>query len=125
MNKIPYQPYLKELARKLRNEGTPGEAILWPYLKNKNFMGYRFHRQKPILNYIVDFFSSELMLAIELDGYSHDERQEYDKKRDQEISALGITVIRFQESDVRFNIDDVLRGIRFYIEEHQETQAPR
>ncbi len=125
MNKIPYQPYLKELARKLRNEGTPGEAILWPYLKNKNFMGYRFHRQKPILNYIVDFFSSELMLAIELDGYSHDERQEYDKKRDQEISALGIRVIRFQESDVRFNIDDVLRGIRFYIEEHQETQAPR
>ncbi len=65
------------------------------------------------------------MLAIELDGYSHDERQEYDKKRDQEISALGIRVIRFQESDVRFNIDDVLRGIRFYIEEHQETQAPR
>jgi very-short-patch-repair endonuclease len=52
---IPYQPYLKELARKLRNDSTLGEVLLWNEIKNKQFHGYDFHRQKPLLNYIADF----------------------------------------------------------------------
>jgi very-short-patch-repair endonuclease len=63
---IPYNPKLKEYARQLRNNSTRSEIILWKYLKGKQMLGYDFHRQKPIDNYIVDFFCSELMLAIEL-----------------------------------------------------------
>jgi very-short-patch-repair endonuclease len=68
----PYNPKLKELARQLRNNSTFAEVLLWNELKNKQIKGYDFHRQKPILNYILDFFCSELKLAIEVDGLTHD-----------------------------------------------------
>ena len=53
---IPYNPKLKEYARNLRNKSTKSEVLLWEYLKNKRMNGYDFHRQKPIGNYILDFF---------------------------------------------------------------------
>ena len=68
---IPYNPNLKELARQLRNNSTKAEIILWQKLKGKQMYGYDFHRQKPIDNYLIDFFCHELMLGIEVDGYSH------------------------------------------------------
>ncbi|TQO35558.1 very-short-patch-repair endonuclease [Arenibacter algicola] len=68
---IPYNPNLKELARQLRNNSTKAEIILWQKLKGKQMYGYDFHRQKPVDNYIIDFFCHELMLGIEVDGYSH------------------------------------------------------
>jgi very-short-patch-repair endonuclease len=55
-NIIPYNSNLKELAGKLRNDSTPGEVLLWNELKNKQMYGYDFHRQKPLLNYIVDLY---------------------------------------------------------------------
>ncbi|MBN2165152.1 MAG: DUF559 domain-containing protein [Marinilabiliaceae bacterium] len=96
---IPYNPKLKELARKLRNNSTKSEIILWGYLKGKQMYGYDFHRQKPIKDYIVDFFCKDLMLAIELDGYSHtlDEVFEKDEVKDQNLNELGITVLRFND----------------------------
>ena len=71
MNILPYNPKLKEKARHLRNNSTKAEIRLWLYLKGRQMMGYDFHRQKPIDNFIVDFFCRELMPAIELDGYTH------------------------------------------------------
>ena len=69
MRKIyPYNPKLKELARQLRNDSTLSEILLWNELKGKQVEGYDFQRQKPILNYILDFFCHELELAIEIDG---------------------------------------------------------
>ena len=68
---IYYNPKLKLLARQLRNNSTKSEITLWQYLKGKNMCGCDFIRQKPIDNYIVDFFCYELRLAIELDGFSH------------------------------------------------------
>lgn len=68
---IPYNPRLKELARKLRNNSTKAENVLWLCLKGKQMCGYDFHRQKPIDNFILDFFCHELMLGIEVDGYTH------------------------------------------------------
>ena len=64
----PYNPKLKLLARKLRNNSTYAEVLLWNQLKNKKLNGYDFHRQKPIDNYILDFFCYDLMLGIEVDG---------------------------------------------------------
>ena len=68
---IEKKNFLKEKARELRNNSTTSEIKLWMYLKNKQMLGYDFHRQKPLDEYIVDFFCNELMLAIEIDGLSH------------------------------------------------------
>ena len=78
-NIIPYNPKLKELARQLRNNSTKSEIFLWLKLKGKQIYGYNFHRQKPIDDYILDFFCYELMLGIEIDGYSHEILEVYEK----------------------------------------------
>lgn len=112
--KIKYDPKLKELARTLRNSSTKSEIRLWSYLKGKQLMGYDFHRQKPIDNYIADFFSSTLMLAIELDGYTHgfEEVFEKDKKKEERLNEIGIRVLRYRDDDVLNNIEGVLEDIR-------------
>ncbi len=76
---IPYNPNLKTLARKLRNDSTLGEALLWRELNNGQMYGFDFHRQKPLLNYIVDFYCYELELIIEVDGQYHTWEEQADK----------------------------------------------
>lgn len=117
----PYNPKLKLLARKLRNKSTYTEILLWNQLKNKKLNGYDFHRQKPILNYILDFFCHELFLAIEVDGITHDSeiQQAKDKIRQAEIEALGIKFLRFEDRDIKTQMDGVIRKILNYIEEFE------
>ncbi|MEP2771102.1 MAG: endonuclease domain-containing protein [Fulvivirga sp.] len=119
--RIYYNPELKERARYLRNNSTLSEVLLWNCLKRGQMMGFDFHRQKPILNYIVDFFCYDLMLAIEIDGRSHDnhETEIYDKKRQQEIEKLGIYFLRFDDLEVKKDIGNVLRTIEYYIEDYR------
>ena len=114
----PYNPKLKLLARKLRNNSTYAEVLLWNQLKNKKLNGYDFHRQKPILNYILDFFCHELYLAIEVDGITHDteNQQVKDKARQSEIEALGITFLRFDDMDIKTQMDGVISEILNYVE---------
>ena len=83
---IPYQPYLKEYARKLRTKSTKSEIVLWKCLKGKQMRGYDFHRQKPLLDYIADFFCHELLLVIEVDGASHE--LDYIQEKDSQIDTL-------------------------------------
>ena len=78
-NIIPYKPALKEIARGLRNHSTLGEVLLWKKLRNKQMLGYDFHRQKPLDQFIVDFYCHELNLAIEIDG-AHTNRRKHWKK---------------------------------------------
>ncbi len=114
LNKIFYNPKLKELARQLRNNSTKAEIKLWNYLRGSQLLGFDFHRQKPIDNYIVDFFCNKLMLAIELDGYTHSFEEVFvkDKAKVQRLSELGITVLRFTDEEAINNIDGVLEKIR-------------
>lgn len=114
---IPYNSNLKMLARKLRNDSTLGEVLLWNELKNKQFYGYDFHRQKPLLNYIVDLYCYELELVIEIDGLYHnwEEQGSRDVLRDNELSSYGLTVLRFTEQEVRKNMQDVLRTIELHV----------
>ena len=109
--RVPYNPYLKKLARRLRNQSTLSEVLLWPYLKGKQMRGYDFHRQKPIDCYIVDFYCSELHLAIEIDGSSHDGREEEDRVRQERIESFGIHFLRFDDAQVKEDIHSVLRTI--------------
>jgi len=107
-----YDENLKPLASKLRKSGTLAEVLLWQSLKRGQVEGFRFIRQKPVGNYIVDFLCKELSLAIEVDGSSHDVRGESDRKRQRELEAMGITVLRVTERDVRKDIGSVVEGIR-------------
>jgi very-short-patch-repair endonuclease len=118
---IPYNSYLKELARKLRNDSTLGEVLLWNELKNKLMYSYDFHRQKPLLNYIVDFYCYELDLVIEIDGVYHNdlEKSNADVLRDKELAVYNLTVLRFTEWEVRKDMVNVLRAIDGYILEYK------
>lgn len=100
---IPYNPKLKEYAKELRKNSTLSEVLLWKNIKNKA-LGVQFHRQVPLLEYIVDFYCHELMLAIEIDGDSHLYKYEYDVKRQGELEKEGIIFLRFTDSDIKQNM---------------------
>ncbi|MEB3233617.1 MAG: endonuclease domain-containing protein [Leptolyngbyaceae bacterium] len=115
---IPYNPKLKERARQLRKNMTAGERKLWQHLKGKQMMGYDFDRQRPIDQFIVDFYCKSLMLAIEIDGSSHDsaEAQERDRIRQSRIESFGVQFLRFQDREVLHQTDQVLTAIQQWIE---------
>ena len=119
---ILYNPKLKELARQLRNDSTKTEIFLWLKLKGKQMYGYDFHRQKPIDNYILDFFCYELMLGIEVDGYSHQFLEVYNKDgiKEKRMNDFGISVLRFSDDQVLNDMENVLRAIEFYIFEYEK-----
>jgi len=120
---IFYNPKLKEFARQLRNNSTKSEIYLWKHLKGKQMMGYDFHRQKPLDNFIVDFFCQELMLAIELDGFCHqlDEVIEKDEIKEKRLNKFEVKVLRFQDEEVYNDVENVLREIEAYIKEYELT----
>ena len=119
--KIHYNPKLKELAKKLRKDSTLAEILLWNELRARKMKGYQFMRQKPIGNYIVDFFCSKLKLVIEIDGASHSDKLKKDRIRQERLGALGLKVLRFQDITVKKDIRSVLRAIELFIEEQEET----
>lgn len=116
---VLYNPNLKALARELRNNSTLAEVLLWNELKRKQMKGYDFHRQKPIDNYIVDFFCPRLMLAVEIDGDSHFARGTEDAERQQRLERLGIRFVRFDDFEVKANMRGVLKTIAQWIEKHE------
>ena len=110
---IPYNPKLKALARKLRKDMTFGEVVLWDELKNNKLFGFDFDRQCCIDNYIVDFYSKNLMLVIEIDGMSHNHEEAFNKDelRQQKLEGFGIRFLRFTEAEVKQDIFNVIRTI--------------
>ena len=116
---IGYERYLKELARKLRQNMTLGEVLLWQRLKRKQMRGYDFDRQRPIDRYIVDFYCKDLKLAIEIDGSSHDgeEAKVNDDIRQERLESLGVRFSRFTDTDVKQNMEMVVDSIEQWIDE--------
>jgi very-short-patch-repair endonuclease len=111
---LPYNPALKERARELRRAGNLSEVLLWQQIKNGQFSGLDFDRQKIIGNYIVDFYCAEKAVVIEVDGSSHDSKVEYDAARDAYLTGLNLTVIHVLDSDVKSN----LAGVMQFLQEH-------
>ncbi|WP_320111206.1 DUF559 domain-containing protein [Draconibacterium orientale] len=117
-----YNKNLKDYARKLRNNSTFAEVILWDeVLKQKQLKGYSFLRQRPIGNYIVDFFCKDLKLIIELDGTIHRFQKSKDKKREEDLKAMGYKIIRFQNQEILKNIRNVKISLELYIEEIEKV----
>ena len=115
---IPYNPKLKEYARKLINNSTYTKIMLWNYLKGKQLRGYDFDRQRPIDNLIVDFYCKELMLAIEVDGESHYGNMKKDKKKDKRLIEFGVSVLRLDDMEIVYELDEVLKKIEKWIDEN-------
>ncbi|MEM1134961.1 MAG: endonuclease domain-containing protein [Bacteroidota bacterium] len=117
---IPYRKDLKLLARKLRKNSTLSEVLLWCEIKNKQIAGCQFHRQVPMLDYIVDFYCHELQLAIEVDGesHSHSEVAKRDIVRQKRLEKYGVNFLRFDDLDVKKKMSWVLEEITFWIEEN-------
>ena len=113
---IGYNPELKSLARKLRKNSTLAEILLWMNIKNKA-LGYEFHRQVPMDEFIVDFYCHELNLVIEIDGSTHDYNFVKDTLRQTRLENLGLMVVRFTDEDVKKSMNDVIRSLQVIISE--------
>jgi len=105
------------LARDLRKSNTRAEQIAWGCLKDRRLDGYKFRRQVPIDNYIVDFYCHELKLIIELDGDIHSETEQFedDQKRDARLRELGYTVVRFSNEGLYEDSDIFEEQIRAFL----------
>ena len=122
---IPYNPKSKELAKQLRQNMTFSEVKLWNELKNGQMMGYDFDRQRPIGNYIVDFFCKDLQLAIEVDGITHLDEKVILKDfiRQDEIESYGVNFLRFDALLVVNKVEAALKEIRNWILEYEEKNG--
>ena len=110
---LPYNGNLKQYSRQLRENMTDAERQLWSKIKMKQLKGCQFYRQKPIGDYIVDFFCPRAKLVIEVDGSHHlvGESIEYDRIRDEYLSSFGLRVLRFTNTDVLTRIEGVVESI--------------
>ncbi|MBF0218628.1 MAG: endonuclease domain-containing protein [Gammaproteobacteria bacterium] len=109
---LPYNPALRDKAKALRKAGILHEVLLWLELKSKKLNVLDFDRQKIIGNYIVDFYCAEKSVVIEVDGSSHNGKQDEDAERDRYLHGLGLTVIRLLAKDVMQNMDGVIVFLR-------------
>ncbi|QIW14937.1 hypothetical protein A4G20_00360 [Pasteurellaceae bacterium RH1A] len=114
----PYTKSLKPFSQQLRSDQTEAENKLWKRINRDQLLGFRFNRQKPLLNYIVDFYCAKAKLIIELDGGQHfePEYQEKDALRDKELNTLGFTVMRFHNGEVLYEIESVVERIYLFLE---------
>ncbi|MEN8613859.1 endonuclease domain-containing protein [Dehalogenimonas sp. THU2] len=109
---LPYNHKLLEISRTLRKHMTDAELRLWSKIRMKQ-IGYQFYRQKPIGNYIADFYCPRARLVVEVDGGHHysGDTALHDKARDEYMVRLGLTVIRLSNADVMNNLDGAVQAI--------------
>ncbi len=108
---VPYDFKNKIYARKNRMVPTYPKKILWKTCLSIRPLWYKFLRQKLLWNYIADFYCSALKLVIEVDWVSHEGSEEYDKKRDGDLTTWGIITIRYDNEEVLMNLDKVIADI--------------
>jgi very-short-patch-repair endonuclease len=120
--------YIKELtpvSRKNRNNPTLAEKKIWIELLRKNQTGFRFLRQKPINRFVLDFYCSELDLAIEIDGSSHNKKKNYDLERDKFLKLIGINTIRFTNNEILNDFENVKQKLKLSLVKGRNGKAER
>lgn len=125
MHFLPYNKSLKEFSRELRAHSTLSEVLLWQKLRASQFRGYSFNRQKPLDNYIVDFYCKKLNLVIEIDGDSHFSEKALieDQKRQKILEDFDINFLRFIDIDVKKNMGFVLNELNYYVDEWEDKNG--
>ena len=121
---LPYNKKLKPLLPHKRKAGLLCEVLFWKQVHRGRFHQIDFDRQKIIGNYIVDFYVKNLGLAVEIDGWSHDFKQEYDKKRQAELESYGVKVFRISNHDIKNNMVIAIRDLENFIMEHYGVREP-
>jgi very-short-patch-repair endonuclease len=106
---------LKLLAREKRGDPTPAEKWLWRAIRDRQMANTKFRRQHTIGQFIVDFYSAEIKLIIEVDGPVHQYTPEQDAIRQEYLESLGFKVIRFTNEHVLHSLDTVLEQIKLSI----------
>ncbi len=125
MSFLSYNKNLKQYSRDLRNSSTKSEVLLWTRLRKKQISNIKFTRQKPILNYIVDFYAAKLKLVIEIDGITHDEiKINYDQRRQKDLENLGLKVLRFSDQEIYNNFEGVISTIEQIALEENPSVSP-
>ncbi len=113
-------------ARDLRKAGNLSEVIFWNHVKQGQIYGLDFDRQKVISNYIVDFYIKKIKklgLIIEIDGSTHtDSKFIYDIKRENFLTSFGLSILRYQDNEVKNNILGVVSNLKDYILENYIEQ---
>ena len=125
MHFIPYNKTLREFSRDLRSHSTLSEILLWQKLRASQFRGYAFNRQKPLGNYIVDFYCRKTNLVIEVDGGSHDYEEAVveDRKRQQILEELGVSFLRFSDWEVKNAMSFVLGEIGYFLDDFENMNG--
>ena len=123
---LNYRDNLKPLARQLRTNMTDAEQKLWFHVRRKQILNVTFYRQKPIGNFIIDFYAPSQKLAIEIDGSQHSDvgNAAADAKRSAHLESLGLHVMRFDNRQVLTEIEDVLELIHRYIDRRNSPYSP-
>ncbi len=117
---LPKNKYLNKRAKDLRKQGILSEVLFWKYFKHKTIVKYDIDRQVVIGNYIVDFFIAELGLVIEIDGSSHNDKEEYDIKRDEYLKNLGLAIVHYEDIAIKRDIQSVQTHLIRNIEEREK-----
>lgn len=123
---LPHNRALNQLAKDKRKAGILSEVLFWQQVHKGKFHHIDFDRQRIIGNYIVDFYVKTLGLIIEIDGSSHDDKAEYDAKRQAFLESFGLRMYRIADIDVKRNINNVMMALEDYIvvEYGEETTPP-
>jgi very-short-patch-repair endonuclease len=123
---LKYNPHLKDKARQLRKNLTDSEAALWSRLRHKQLLGIQFYRQKPIGEYIVDFFAPRARLVVEVDGAQHlgGDHALKDRSRDRYLVSVGLRVLRFNSREVLKECDGVVEAIYRTVAEQLNAKIP-
>ena len=110
---LRYEPHLKSYSRQLLSNMTDVEQLLWQHLRRKQILGVQFYRQKPIGQFIVDFYAPAIGLVIELDGGQHFEQNtlKHDQERDDFLRQQRLQVMRFDNTQVMKETESVLAMI--------------
>jgi very-short-patch-repair endonuclease len=115
---LPYTAALKNRARALRKAGNLSEVIFWKQVRAGTFHTIDFDRQRVIGNYIVDFYVKSLGLVIEIDGESHNNKEEYDEKREEFLTSLGLKIFKISTIQIHYDLDNVMKNLEDYIIEN-------
>lgn len=119
---LHYKPILKQRSRRLRRDMSDAEQRLWSGLRRKQILGVQFYRQRPIGDYIVDFYAPRARLVIEVDGGQHfdDPHMIYDEARDAFLKQLGLEVLRFDNLQVLNEVGAVLEVVFDMVERRKK-----
>jgi very-short-patch-repair endonuclease len=117
---LKYLDELREIARQYRNNPTQTEKIFWNEVLQYDKIKYRFLRQKPINRFILDFYCSKLLLAIEIDGDSHKTKKYLDNQRDLFLEKHQIKTIRYTNDQVLNELNKIRDNLNKIIKEREK-----